>query len=398
MGFCFLISLLVNVAAFIVAGWVWRSPPAPSAAVFPRLRMVRLAWKPAPPPPLVPPVLPPPAKPIIAKPIITKPHPIKPPRPKKPRRPGARVHSTQPAPAAAPSRSRDSGAPAPAAAAPPAAPAPLIVTTERPAPIAIHPVISTPIPAFAPVAANVPAPPTQTPIVIALPAALTGHGAGGKAGGGNAAGKGAGKGAGSGEGAGAGNTAGRNAGEPFGIGKGIAGDGTPRHVVYVLDTSGSMRSRIDRAEAELRRALDGLRPGERFNIVAFSDTVRSFDSGMVSATPDTVQQASNYLDTLQARGGTNLEAAMLRALTRPGVNEIVLLTDGVPTDGETDFKALAREFRQLNSSHARISAVGLVGRNPDGTDDSFEAARLLQQIADDSGGTSKLVTLGVATP
>jgi hypothetical protein len=36
--------------------------------------------------------------------------------------------------------------------------------------------------------------------------------------------------------------------------------------------------------------------------------------------------------------------------------------------------------------------------NPDGTDDSFEAARLLKQLADDSGGTSKFVSLGEATP
>ena len=89
---------------------------------------------------------------------------------------------------------------------------------------------------------------------------------------------------------------------------------------------------------------------------------------------------------------------MIRALTRPGVNEVVLLTDGVPTDGETDFKALAREIRQLNSGHARISAVGMVGKNPDGTDDSFEAAQLLQQIARDSGGVAKMVTVGVASP
>jgi len=222
---------------------------------------------------------------------------------------------------------------------------------------------------------------------------MTGRGAGG-----TAAGKGAGAGEGVGKGSGAGSGAGRDAGEPFGIGKGMAGDGAPRHVVYVLDISGSMTSRIDRAEAELRRALNGLRPEETFNIVAFSDEVRAFDTGMAPATPEMVRRASTYLGTLQVDGGTNLEGAMIRALTRPGVNEVVLLTDGVPTEGETDFKALAREVRQLNSNHARISAVGMVGKNPDGTDDSFEAAHLLQQIAQESGGVAKIVTVGVASP
>ncbi len=381
IGFCFLLSLLVNTAALVLAGWVWRPLPVPAAAISPRLTLVRLAWRPAPPPPVVTPVLPPPPQPV--KPQVLKPRPVKPPRPKKLRRPGARVHSRQPAPPAAPSGGREAGAPA-------AAPPPPVITTERPAPRVVHTVVSPPLPAPAPVAASAPAP--RPPIAsTAPPAAMTGRGAGG-----SASGKGAGAGEGTGRGSGAGSGAGRDAGEPFGIGKGMAGDGAPRHVVYVLDISGSMTSRIDRAEAELRRALNGLRPEETFNIIAFSDEVRAFDTGMAPATPEMVRRASAYLDTLQVDGGTNLEGAMIRALTRPGVNEVVLLTDGVPTEGETDFKALAREIRQLNSSHARISAVGMVGRNPDGTDDSFEAAHLLQQIARDSGGTSKLVTVGVA--
>ena len=40
--------------------------------------------------------------------------------------------------------------------------------------------------------------------------------------------------------------------------------------------------------------------------------------------------------------------------------------------------------------------MGLVGKNPDGSDDSFEAARLLKQLARESGGASRLVSLGRA--
>jgi len=390
IGSCFLISLLVNAAAFVWMGWVWRTPPAALAATFPRLKLVRLAWQPAPRRPVIVPVVPPPPQP--AKVAAVKPRPVKPPRPRKLRRPGARVRSHQPAAPAAPSGGQEVGAPAPAMAAPPAAPAPPVVATRRPAPLVVHNVVLPPMPALAPVAVSAPSP-TPPTRPAAPPAAVAGNGAGGAA-----VGAGAGAGVGTGRGAGAGSGAGRDAGEPFGIGKGMAGDGAPRHVVYVLDISGSMSSRIERAKKELRRALAGLRPGETFNVVAFSDNVRSFDTGMAPAAPDTVRQASDYLDTLQVDGGTNLEAAMIRALTRHGVNEVVLLTDGVPTEGETDFKALAREVRRLNSNHARISAVGMVGKNPDGTDNSFEAAQLLEQIAADSGGVAKEVTVGVASP
>jgi len=170
----------------------------------------------------------------------------------------------------------------------------------------------------------------------------------------------------------------------------MAGDGAPRHVVYVLDISGSMSSRIDRVEMEVRRALRGLRPGETFNIVAFSDEVRTFDTSMAPAAPDLVRKASAYLDTLEVGGGTNLEGAMAKALSLPGVNEVVLLTE--------EFPRIAREINRFNRQRARISAVGMIGKNPDGTDDSFEAAHLLQQIARDSGGVAELVTVGVASP
>ena len=37
--------------------------------------------------------------------------------------------------------------------------------------------------------------------------------------------------------------------------------------------------------------------------------------------------------------------------------------------------------------------MGLVGKNPDGSNDSFEAAKLLKQLARDSGSASRLVSL-----
>ncbi len=211
---------------------------------------------------------------------------------------------------------------------------------------------------------------------------------GGGAGKGEASGSG-GRAAGSGQGAG---------GEPFGVGAGMGGLGGPRHVVYVLDISGSMTSRIDRAREELRRTLTGLGPDETFDIVTFSDRATPFSANLTPASANSVAQANHFLGSVQVDGGTNLEAAMREALGLANVNEVVLLTDGVPTLGETDFGKLAGEIQKLNKNHARISAVGLLGRNPDGTDDSFEAEGLLRQITRRSGGTSEIVRLGTKSP
>ena len=84
---------------------------------------------------------------------------------------------------------------------------------------------------------------------------------------------------------------------------------------------------------------------------------------------------------------------MERVLSMQDVNVVVVITDGVPTLGEKDFAELARRINELNTSHARIYTIGLVGKNPDGSDNSFEAASLLRQIARDSGGSFRLVSL-----
>jgi hypothetical protein len=94
----------------------------------------------------------------------------------------------------------------------------------------------------------------------------------------------------------------------------------------------------------------------------------------------------NFIDSLKLDNGTNLERAMTNALAMKDVNVVYVITDGVPTFGERNFTKLARRIRQLNTANARIFTVGLVGENPDGTDQSFEAAGLLREVAQQNNG------------
>ncbi len=147
-----------------------------------------------------------------------------------------------------------------------------------------------------------------------------------------------------------------------------------------------MEPRIERAQRELSAALAGLQPQESFNIVAFYGRFQLFSQKLVDVNPQTISQANAFLNGLRLDNGTNLERALQKALGTRGVNVVVVITDGIPTYGEQDFDKLARRVRQLNKLKARIYTVGLVGKNPDGTDQSFEATRLLQQIAQESNG------------
>lgn len=181
----------------------------------------------------------------------------------------------------------------------------------------------------------------------------------------------------------------------FGIGIG-AYQGGPRHVVYVLDVSLSMPTRIAQAKEELRTALETLGQSETFGLVAFDKQAHPFQSGMAAVTPESIAQAQAWLDAQELGEGTNLEAALRFALGQPDVNTVVVLTDGVPTVGESNADKLARLARRLNTNRARIYTIGLVGKNPDGSDDTFEAAGLLQRLARESGGESRLTRLGDA--
>lgn len=404
------LSVVLNMACLGLIGWLW--VPRPVAAPAETMRTMRVAvWKAVPAPP-----------PVVAKLKVIKPPAVKPPPPKrivkprvrpvvrpKPRRAVRPKVLPRRATLAAPSRhprksnpkpgptggSSHGGAPSVApllSAAPARTATPSPVAAPSPAPLRMahsNPNGRLAMPKLTPGDA-----PLAAPTLPALPP----EGGGGRgASSGVGEGHGSGGHAGQGEGSGNGNGAGRgNGGGPFGLGTG-SGEG-PRHIVYVLDTSGSMTSRIDRARQELRDSLAGLQPGESFDIITFSDKVRTFDGQMDPATPEMVRRADYFLGTLQVIGGTNLDDALGRALSMQGVNVVFVMTDGVPTQGETNFRKIARNVRALNSSHARIYTVGLVGKNPDGTDDSFEATGLLQQISRESGGVSKIVPLGVAMP
>ena len=377
-----LASLLINAAALLAVGWFWRGDTIPAVLALPRIKLVRVALAPKPPLPVPVPL----AKPV--PPPVPKPHPVKPKRLPKHRKPGAHVKSSSPAPPAKMAGGSDAGAAAPPV---PAAPPLHVIAGDKPALLHVHSVPTSlpplPMPSFTIGAIAAP------PVPKAVAAVQKAHGAAGA----DTAGHGNGAGEGSGTGSGIGSGSSADAGEPFGVGKGLAGDGGPRHIVYVLDISGSMVSRIVRADSEIRKAMAGLRPDETFDIIAFNNDVHSFDTELVPATRSMVHQASVFLDTLQVNDGTNTQAGMTAALSLPGVNEVVLLTDGVPGMGITDTDSLAEYIQHRNRNHARISCVGMVGTDQDGIDRTFEGTALLQRIARDNDGACEIVKLGYAT-
>jgi Ca-activated chloride channel family protein len=107
----------------------------------------------------------------------------------------------------------------------------------------------------------------------------------------------------------------------------------PREYVFVVDVSGSMYGfPLNTAKHLLADLAAGLQPTDVFNIVVFADGSETFAPASVHATPANVARALQFVGRKNGGGGTELGAAMERAvaLQRQGnvARSIVLVTDG----------------------------------------------------------------------
>ncbi len=141
-----------------------------------------------------------------------------------------------------------------------------------------------------------------------------------------------------------------------------------KDIVFVLDTSGSMRDdqKIEQAKAALINGLKGLRPVDRFNIVTFAAQSRPFSERLMKADKEAVAEAVRWVGEISAKGGTNIQAALRDAIhylplsdVKERVPLIVFVTDGLPTVGETNTKPLLDFIVAENKVGARIYTLGV---------------------------------------
>lgn len=163
----------------------------------------------------------------------------------------------------------------------------------------------------------------------------------------------------------------------------------PKDIVFVLDTSGSMRrdEKMQQAQEALIYGLEGLNADDRFGLVAFSTTVNVFDDVLHKGTPEHIDNAIEFVEQLRARGGTDIYEALQTALelleedsNRPQI--IVFLTDGRPTVGLTEYTDILQNVQKKNTSRNRIFTFG-VGYDVN--------AHLLDELAEESKAVSAYI-------
>ena len=133
----------------------------------------------------------------------------------------------------------------------------------------------------------------------------------------------------------------------------------PREMIFVMDVSGSMGgTSIRQAKKALIFALKRLQPEDRFNVITFNSLTDKLFSHAQPGTDHYIEKALDYVDGLEAGGGTEIEPAILEALdgrTNLGrIRQVVFLTDGCVGNEQALFKAVRERL-----GDSRVFTVGI---------------------------------------
>jgi Ca-activated chloride channel family protein len=135
---------------------------------------------------------------------------------------------------------------------------------------------------------------------------------------------------------------------------------TPKEIVFVLDTSGSMSGfPIEKAKEAMKLSIDGLYPDDTFNLITFAgDTSILFD-GPVPATQENVEMAKAFIESRQGSGGTEMMKAIKAALdpsdSKDHLRIVCFMTDGY-VGNENEIIAEIQKHPQ-----ARVFSFGIGG-------------------------------------
>ena len=162
----------------------------------------------------------------------------------------------------------------------------------------------------------------------------------------------------------------------------------PKSIVFTVDVSSSMEGqRISQVKEALLHFLDLLNPMDRFNIITFGTVIQNFKSDLVPAEPTVISEAKTFVTHLSALGLTNIDAALDSSLSQTYTdttsNNLIFLTDGKPTWGETDTGEILNLVGILNTNDVRIFSFG-VGEQI--------SRAFLNQLSSGNGGYAQFIT------
>jgi len=133
---------------------------------------------------------------------------------------------------------------------------------------------------------------------------------------------------------------------------------TPKELVFVLDTSGSMWGfPLEKGKEFISHALDELYPGDTFNLITFSGDTHIVFPEPVFPTAENIRIAKQVLQNRQGGGGTEMMKAIRAALepsdSQDHVRVVCFVTDGYVGN---DMEIIGEVQKHPN---ARVFAFGI---------------------------------------
>jgi Ca-activated chloride channel family protein len=137
----------------------------------------------------------------------------------------------------------------------------------------------------------------------------------------------------------------------------------PREVIFVIDTSGSMKGvSMPQARRSLQLALNRLKGQDTFNIIEFDSSARMLFDQAKMANRQSLETARKFVQSLQANGGTNMASALDLALVEGEaerrLRQVIFITDGSVANEEALFKKISDKL-----GASRLFTVG-IGASP----------------------------------
>ncbi len=137
-------------------------------------------------------------------------------------------------------------------------------------------------------------------------------------------------------------------------------------ILFALDVSGSMMGdKLVQARDSLKFVLERLRDGDKFNVVLFGTEATTYKPELQTSSAETRSEALAFVDSVRARGGTNIEDALkvsFEQLCKDDTSNpkyVFFLSDGEATVKEHNEMKLASIARESNKSQARLFTFGV---------------------------------------
>jgi len=135
---------------------------------------------------------------------------------------------------------------------------------------------------------------------------------------------------------------------------------TPKEMFFVVDCSGSMSGQpMEVARETVRQFVQGMNPGDSFQIMRFSETASAMSPHPLPNTPENIRAGVSYINSLSGMGGTRMIEGVRMAIGYPEDPErmryIIFLTDGyIGNESE-----ILGELQSTVRENTRLFSVGV---------------------------------------